>query len=222
MKRLIAILLVLLFALPLASCGNVYTSRTARFYGEIDKSSFWFKAEIMTASDTYYYTQAVDSDSVTTIEDHDDDANDGYVIYDGKYMHQLNVKNKKYDTVKTDSGVKFLFGNNEYSDFNLPDDVTEQATFRGNTYYCESFNTIDDKGNAKGVNKYYYDGERLVGIEWYEGNGLVTLLTMDTYSNQIPEGIYTSIPADYKAGTFTAEQIIPPSETPGGSSNTSK
>lgn len=209
MKRILLILLTFLFVFSLSSCSKPKT-RTAQFYESIDSSSFWYQGDVVKGGKTYVYTQAVDSDSCTTIEDYAKDANDGYVIYDGTHLHQLNMKTKRYDTVKTADGVGFLFGTNDFKDFNKPKSVIESAYFEQVEYYCEVFSVVDEKGNEVGENKYYFDNDRLVAIQWYENGTLTATLKMKDYSNQIPEDIYTDIPSDFKAGTYTVEQVVDP------------
>ena len=212
MKRILALVLSLLPLMAFAACGNNYKSRTAEFYGSIDKSSFWYRGTVTSGDTVYTYTQAIDGDSVTTIEDHENDSEDGYVIYEGNLLHSLYLSSKKYDTLQTDNGVDFLFGNNEYKEFNYPDYTSDAGIFEGSTYYCEVFTTVDDQGNEAGENKYYYSEDRLVAIEWYEDGKLEATLKMEDYSGTIPEDIYVSLPEDFKAGTYTAETVVDYSE----------
>lgn len=209
MKRILMLLLTVVLAFSLFACSKP-KSRTAQFYESIDKTSFWYKGEVIKGGKSYVYTQAVDSDSCTTIEDHAKDSDDGYVIYDGTHLHQLNIKARRYDTVKTADGVSFLFGENDFKDFNKPKSVFESAYFEQVSYYCEVFSVVDEKGNEIGENKYYFDNDRLVAIQWYENGNLSATMKMTEYSNQIPEDIYTSVPSDFKAGTYTAEQVVDP------------
>lgn len=213
MKKYISlILLVFMLVSALASCGPNYKSRTAEFYGNIGEESFWYTGTVTKGTTVYDYTQAIDADSVTTIEDHDDDDEDGYVIFDGKYLHQLDVKKKKYDTLQTDKGVKFLFADRDYADYNSPERTEENVTFDNKLCTCEVFTTVDSEGNEVGENKYYYVDDRLYAVVWLEEGETSTTLVISDYSNTIPEDIYTSLPEDFKAGTFTAEQVIPPDE----------
>ena len=210
MKRILLVLCALVLLLPLASCGPNYKTRTAEFYGNIDKTSFWYTGEVTSGKTVYFYTQAVDADSCTTIENHNDDSKDGYVIYDGTYLHSLNLSSKKYDTLKTENGVDFLCGQNEYKEYNNAQMTTDAAIFDGQARYCEVFAVVDDDGNEIGENKYYFDETRLIAIEWLENGEITATLRMQEYSNSIPEDIYVSLPEDFKAGTYTAEQVVDP------------
>lgn len=212
MKRFLILLLLGAMLLSLAACGESYKSRTAEFYGSINKTSFWYRGEVTSGTTVYTYTQAVDADSCTTIEDHEKDSEDGYVIYDGKYLHQLNLSSKKYDTLETNNGVEFLFGKNDYSEFNYPEITTDAAILDGKTYYCETFKVIDENGNETGENKYYFTDNRLVAVQWVSDGEVTATLRIEDYSETIPEDIYTSVPENFKAGTFTTEQVLDPSE----------
>ncbi|MBE6692599.1 MAG: hypothetical protein E7586_04650 [Ruminococcaceae bacterium] len=212
MKRILLLVLALLTLLSVTSCAKDESTRTYHFYKEIKEDSFWYACTITKDGETYRYAQALDKDSVTTIEDHDDDADDGYAIYEpaNNYVHELIFSAKKYNTTVAKEGVKFLFGNNEPIQFRAPDDAVEEAEFDGKTYYCEIFETVDENGDRVGENKYYFDGMKLIAIEWIEDGEVVTTLRMTEYSETIPESVYTSLPEDFKAGTFIAEDIIPP------------
>ena len=212
MKRILILILILALALPFCSCAKDENTRTYCFYNEMDKKSFWFACTITENGETYRYAQAVDSDSVTIIEDHDDDLNDGYGIYDidTQLLHSLNFSTKKYDTRKTDKGLNFLFGNNEAVQFRAPDDSEDEVEFEGNTYYCEIFETVNEEGDEVGLNKYYFDGMTLKAIEWIENDVVVKTMRLTEYSNEIPSSVYTSIPAGFKAGNFIEEDIIMP------------
>ncbi len=212
MKRILLLVLALLMLLSVTSCAKDESTRTYHFYKEIKEDSFWYACTITKDGETYRYAQALDKDSVTTIEDHDNDEDDGYAIYEpaNNYVHELIFSTKKYNTTVTKEGVKFLFGNNEPIQFRAPDDAVEDAEFDEKSYYCEIFETVDEKGDRVGENKYYFDGMKLVAIEWIEDGEVVTTLRMTEYSETIPESVYTSLPEDFKAGTFTTEEVIPP------------
>lgn len=212
MKRILILAFAVLAMLSFSACSKDEDTRTYYFYNGINKESFWFHGTITKDGETYRYAQALDSDSVTTIEDHDNNEDDGYAIYelDNCYLHSLNFTTKKYDTTVTTDGVKFLFGNNEASQFRAPDDTEEEAEFEGETYYCEIFETVDENGDEIGENKYYFDGMTLVAIEWIEDGEVVTTLRIEEYTNEIPKSVYTSVPDSFKAGQFVVEEVIPP------------
>ncbi len=212
MKRILLLAVAVLTLISMASCAKDESTRTYHFYKEINKESFWYACTITKDGETYRYAQALDSDSITTIEDHDNDEDDGYALYepDKQYLHELLFSSKKYNTSVTKDGVKFLFGNNEPIQFRAPDDAVEEAEFDGKTYYCEIFETVDENDDYIGENKYYFDGMKLIAIEWIEDGEVVTTLRMTEYSETIPESVYTSIPEDFKAGTFITEEVVPP------------
>ncbi len=213
MKRTFLLLFAALLLISATSCAKDESTRTYHFYKDINEESFWYACTITKDGETYRYAQAVDSDSITTIEDHDNDDDDGYAIYEPqkKYLHELLFNAKKYNTLVTSEGVKFLFGNNEAIQFRAPDKSEEDVEFDDKIYYCEIFETVDENGDYIGENKYYFDGMTLKAIEWIEDGKVITTLRMTEYSETIPESVYTSIPEGFKAGTFTAdEEVIPP------------
>ena len=212
MKRFFVLAFMVLTLLGLSSCSKDENTRTHYFYENIDKTSFWYQCTITKGDETYRYAQAVDSDSVTTIEDHDKDEDDGYAIYepDKNMVHSLNFNTKKYDTTYGTNGTKFLFGSNEAYQFRAPDESLEEVEFEGKTYYCEIFETVDENGDEVGQNKYYFEGMTLKAIEWIEDGKVVTTMRIVEYSNKIPDSVYTSIPEGFKAGNFIHEEVIPP------------
>ncbi len=212
MKRILILALAVLAMVCLASCGKDEDTRTHYFYKNIDKNSFWYQGTITKNGETYRYAQAVDSDSVTTIEDHDNNDDDGYAIYEPEknWLHSLNFNTKKYDTTYTTDGTKFLFGNNEAVQFRAPDESIDEVEFEGKTYYCEIFETVDENGDEVGQNKYYFEGMTLKAIEWIEDGRVVTTMRIVEYTNTIPDNVYTSIPEDFKAGNFIYEEVVPP------------
>lgn len=217
MKRILILILALSGLLAFSSCAKDENTRTYCFYNEINKSSFFFACEITEDGETYRYAQAVTNKTVTTIEDHDDNTEDGYAICelnrssDGRhFVHSLNFNTSKYDTTVTADAVKFVFGDYEAVQFRAPDESEEEIEFNGGSYYCEIFETVDANGDEVGLNKYYFDGMKLVGIEWIENDEVVRTMVFTEYRNEIPESVYTSVPDGFKAGTFTEEQVIPP------------
>lgn len=217
MKRIVIFMLSLLGLFAFSSCAKDENTRTYHFYKEMDKTSFFFACSITDGEETYRYAQAVTANTVTTIEDHEDNADDGYGICelnktsDGRHLlHSLNFTTSKYDTTVTTKAMKFTFGDYEAVQFRSPDESIDEAEFDGKTYYCEVFETVDENGDEVGLNKYYFDGMKLVGIEWIEKDEVVKTMVITEYSNQIPESVYTAVPDGFKAGTYTDEQVIPP------------
>ncbi len=210
MKRICVFLVALLCVMMIFSSCENYRSRTAEFYGSINQESFWYKGSITKGYSNYGYTQATNGASVTTIEDFKVDSYDKYVITQGDLMHYLDMEEKKYDTKQTPYAVEFLFASNEPSEFNYPKTVVETVRFNDVVCYGEIFDTVDDKGEIVGEVCYYFSGDVLVGIDWYENQTVTTRLYLEEYSETIPEDILLSIPADFRAGTFTSENFVDP------------
>lgn len=214
MKRCIAFIMIIALAVSLVCCkgggdeqsATVYPSRTAAFYGNMDTESFWFCMTLTNNGYTYRFEQATDGARVTTIEDHGDNGLDKYSIYDGSCIHELNVDEKYYDTVVNLPGQEFLFGDYTPEMFANPTSTAVES-FKGRSYYCETFATALSAGAAtSGRNKYYYDNETLIAVERYEGGKLVMIMEFSGYSNDIPSGVYLAIPSDFKARNFVYEE----------------
>lgn len=220
MKRL---LLVLLSACMLVACFSAcndsseesqtaYGNRTQAFYANMDPSSFWYSATIVTVGgSTYTYTQATDGVTVTTIVDRNGSNNDTYEIFyngnDMKYVHKLNNAAKRYDTVITEKGQTFLFDGYNYTMFvNLVKAGEEKLGDK--TYYCEYFkSTATAGGNATGYDKYYFEGDKLCAVVTPQME-----IHFDGYSNVIPENVYLEVPSGYKAGQIQEDVVIDFSE----------
>lgn len=214
MKKLIAALLLPIMLLLLISCsdgdensvdiGN-FTSRTAAFYGNMDKSCFYFKMSFTAYGETYDFTQATDGYSVATIEDHENDSYDKYHVFTGNAVHKLNFGNKTYDTVITQEGQGFLFGGYEYTMFASPTQTSVEQ-FEGKSYYCETFSTVDQAGGTvTGKNRYFYDGTTLKAIEIIDGKQTVMVMRFIEYKNEIPQTVYLKAPEGFKANTLEYE-----------------
>ena len=218
MKRLLLILLasLLVFASFVACSDDVeqipYGNRTQAFYAGMSEGVFWYSAQIVTSGgSTYSYSQATDGVNVTTIVDKAGTANDSYEIFhngnDMKYIHELNISAKKYDTVITDRGQSFLFEGYNYTMFvNMIKSGEEELN--GEKYYCEYFRTTDTAGgSATGYDKYYYKGDTLCAV--------VTptiAIYFNEYSAEIPETVYLEAPTDFKAGSLRDEHYVDFSE----------
>lgn len=213
MKRFITLIIALLCLLSLCACnesdGNSddvnYPSRTAAFYGNINKNSFWFKMNFTNNGVNYVFTQATDGTVVTTIEDHADNTLDKYHIYDGNNLHKLNLNQKTYDTVIGNVKAQgFLFEGYTPDMFANPDSTAVEQ-FEGKAYYCETFSTVSASGAVSGKNKYYFDGNKLKAVEIIEGGRMIMIMRFVDYSNEIPSDVYISLPEGYKAGTLQIE-----------------
>lgn len=210
MKRIIIALLALILILSFTACKRnkgdeiVYPSRTAAFYGNIGES-FWFDMRLTTNGYSYDFKQATNSVIVTTIEDHSDNSRDKYQLYDGSVIHELNVGEKYYDTVINLKGQAFLFEGYTPDMFAYPTQTAVES-FLGTSYYCETFASASSSGGAAtGRNKYYFDGETLVGVEWIESGKTVMIMDFRGYGSEIPQGYYLSIPNDFKANNLIYE-----------------
>ncbi|MBR4950763.1 MAG: hypothetical protein IKZ23_02295 [Clostridia bacterium] len=212
MKKLLLLVLALLCIIPVAGCQAKPKSRTAEFYHGINYDSYYYKATVTKNNSTYTYTQAIKDGTETTIEDHQYDEYDKYVITQGDLMHILDNDNKRYNTLQSNNITHFMFSDNDYTDFNYPESDT-LVYVSDKPYNCESFNTVDSKGNVVGSIKYYFELEGdLAAIEWYTGENITALLVMIEHSETIPTTVYTAIPEGYKAGTFSTEQEFDPWE----------
>lgn len=215
MKKLIAAILFAVVLVALAACGSGdesstdlsgYTSRTAAFYGNMNKNSFYFKMNFTNGGTTYTFTQATDGLSVATIEDHENDANDKYQVFTGNLVHKLNFQAKTYDTLITTNGQGFLFEGYDYTMFSAPS-RTSVETFEGKSYYCETFSTVSQTGGAvSGKNRYFFEGNTLKAIEIIEGNQTVMTMRFIEYSNEIPQNVYLEAPEGFTANTLEYEQ----------------
>lgn len=215
MKRILALLLVLaaVFAVGCQGDGeesvdiSAYPSRTAAFFGTMDKSSFWFSMSFTNNGETYDFAQATDGKTVTTIETHKDHSRDRYDIYNGDLqIHQLHIGNRSYDTIVGAIGQEFIFADYEADMFSNPTE-RKMAEFEGESCYCETFVTTKNSGgSATGFNRYYFDEKnRLVAFEWVENGKTVMTMRFVEYSNTIPEDVYLSAPSDFKRGTLQVE-----------------
>ena len=215
MKKLIAAILLSALLLALASCGNgnensndisSYPSRTAAFYGNMDKSSFYFKISFTNNGSTYTFTQATDGYSVATIEDHENDSLDKYHVFTGNAVHKLNFSNSTYDTLITQDGQGFLFEGYEYTMFASPSKKSVEQ-FEGKSYYCETFSTSSQSGGtATGKNRYFFEEGTLKAIEIIEGTETVMVMRFIEYKNEIPQDVYLKAPPGFKANTLEYEQ----------------
>ncbi len=205
MKKTIALVLACLLLLAFVACKDEeqvdtsYPSRTAAFYGNMDRNSFYFTMQFTNNGATYDFTQATNGRVVTTIEDHSDNSYDKYHIYDGNNVHKLNIASKSYDTLIGPNGQDFLFGGYTSSMFESPSSASVKA-FEGEDYYCETFVTA-----GSGRNNYYFDGGALKVIEIIEDGQTVMIMRIKEYSNTVPDNIYLSVPSGFKAGQLEYE-----------------
>lgn len=217
MKKILAVSAALILLLSLlVSCkddgadssGTVYGNRTQAFYGNMDQNSFYFSATVIDSSGAVYaMTQATNGLNVTTVIDFSGTTNDSYEIYhygsDGKYVHQLDVSGKSYDTFLNRTGQDFIFAGYNHTMFmNLYSAGDEELN--GEIYYCESFESAASSGGAaSGLDKYYFRGDKLVAVVTSDLS-----LYFSDYSNDIPGSIYLEVPSGFKAGTLTEETEI--------------
>ncbi len=211
MKKLVSLILVFsFFVVVLSACSetDAYATRTAKFYGEMDKKSFWYKATIIEPGESYRVTQATNGSITTTIEDHDTNSLDKYHLYDGQYIQSLNFPNKCYDTIATKSGIAFRF--KDYAPHMFPKTVSSKnETYNDVSYFCETFGvSTKNDGKVDAYNKYYFDGDRLKVIEIIENEKTVLVIEFEGYSNTIPEDIYLKVPEDFKPKNFIEEEEI--------------
>lgn len=213
-KHVLPILLLILLAFSAAGCSRDteegsapessaaagYATRTARFYALANGGSFWYEADRTDSGTEYVFTQAVREGIVTTIEKHKDGKDDIYMIFDGSRVDYLEPSLKVYDTTITRRGQGFLFSGDPGA-FESP--VTSgSAALSGKEYYCEAFITSGENGES-GVDKYYFDGDRLAAVSVSGGEGMV--LFIRDYSADIPGDIYLSVPEDYKKRNFNID-----------------
>ena len=92
----------------------------------------------------------------------------------------------------------FLFSGDPHS-FESPISAGESA-LSGREYYCEAFITSGENGES-GVDKYYFDGERLAAVS-VSGR---TVMFIRDYSADIPGEIYLSVPEGYKKRNFNID-----------------
>jgi len=212
MKRILTLFVAVLMLLSVfASCSQeetttsgegLYTRRTLAFFEEMSKGEFWFKANVVKVTgSTYSYTQATNGVTTTTIDD------DGYRIYynmNGKrYVHEIKVSEKKYDTYINRKGSDFLFKGYNYTQFAEPVYIGEEE-LDGKTYYCEYFvATTNESGNVTVYDKYFFDGNTLVAVV----TPAVTIY-FEEYSTEVPDYIFFEPPSDYTAGRLTEETEI--------------
>ncbi len=213
-KHILPILLLILLAFSAAGCGRdteespapessaaaEYATRTARFYALANGGSFWYEADRTDNDTEYVFTQAVREGIVTTIEKHEDVKDDIYMIFDGSRVDYLEPSLGVYDTTITCRGQGFLFSGDP-DVFESP--VTSgSAVLSGKEYYCESFITSGENGES-GVDKYYFEGDRLAAVSVSGGVSMVLLIR--DYSADIPGDIYLSVPEGYKKRNFNID-----------------
>lgn len=214
MKKITALACALIMLVSVfAACADdpvveeLYTHRTSAFYMNMDQNGFWFKATVLDKSGLYLMTQATDGINTTTVIDHTVNDYDCYEIFhngsDYKYIHKINVSQKKYDTVLTSNGRDFMFKGYNYTMFANPVSQQEEE-LDGEVYYCETFKSADAVGGtASGYDKYYFNGNTLVAVV----TSSITI-RFEEYANEKPSHIYLEAPADFKAGSFTQETSI--------------
>lgn len=214
MKKITALIIAVFFIFALVACNGgeedtsatVYPSRTAAFYGNMDKSSFYFKMSFTNNGATYGFTQATNGRVVTTIEDHEDNSLDKYHIFNGDCIHKLDFSDRSYDTLITTDGQQFLFGGYEPEMFARPS-LKSVEQFEGNSYYCESFSTVSQSGGAiSGKNRYFFDGNTLKVIEIVENGKTVMVMRLEEYGNTLPDSLCLAPPSDFRADTLEMEQ----------------
>ncbi|MBQ9848271.1 MAG: hypothetical protein IJO64_04350 [Clostridia bacterium] len=218
MKRITALIIsALMLAFCLFSCNtegtessggdsNVsYESKTSAFYGNMNKSSFWFRMNFTKKNETCVFTQVTNGKTTTTIKDYEDDSKDVYDIFDGSIIHHIRVDEKAYDSTLSASGQAFLFADYTASMFASPSSVGNDE-YNGKQYYCETFDTAAAEGGAvSGKNMYFFDGDKLVAVEIYEKGEKVMVMEFIEYSNTLPNDIYLSAPDDFKKGNLAID-----------------
>ncbi len=208
MKRILSLSLALLMLLlSLCSCNKeegegVYDRRTMAFFQLMEEGTFWYDAEVKTATgSTYRLAQATDGVNTTTIN------NDGYEIFhnaaDVKCVHEMNVNAKRYDTVITDKGTKFVFSGYNYVMFAEPDYMGDEE-LDGKTYYVEAFKAPASENSTTTVyDKYFFEGNTLVAVS----TPAMTIYFKE-YSKEVPSYVYLTPPSDFKAGTIREEHDV--------------
>lgn len=223
MKKITALVIAaIMLVFSLAACDKdrvdpFYPTRAAAFYGKINKSDdFWFEMQFTNDGVTYKFTQAKTKNAVTTISDYEGEGSDSYEVAiigtDGAFVHKLNLKEKKYDSLVTSNYQDFLFKDYTPSMFSTP--IFEgDAEFEGQTYYCETYETTSQQGGAiDGANKYYFTKGRLNAIEILEGGKVIMIMRFTDYGDKIPSDIHVKIPDGFKGNTVQFESIIDFSE----------
>ncbi len=212
-KHILPLLMLILLAFSAAGCRSgadegsasesraasaEYATRTARFYALANGGSFWYEANRTDNGTEYVFTQAARKGIVTTVEKHRDGKDDIYMIFDGSRVDYLEPSLGVYDTTITRRGQGFLFSGDPHS-FESPISAGESA-LSGREYYCEAFITSGENGES-GVDKYYFDGERLAAVS-VSGR---TVMFIRDYSADIPGEIYLSVPEGYKKRNFNID-----------------
>ncbi len=212
MKKITAAVIALILLLSFTACkrgnnddgGVVYPSRTAAFYGNMG-DNFWFDMNLTTNGYSYDFKQATNWTNVTTIEDHSDNSRDKYEIYDGSVIHEVNIAEEYYDTVINVRGQEFLFDGYTPEMFANPTSTAVES-FKGTSYYCETFTSASTSGGAvTGRNKYYFDGDTLVGVEIIEAGKTVMVMDFRGYGSELPANVYLAVPSNFKPRNLVYE-----------------
>lgn len=192
------------------------TKNTFEFYELVNRSeTFWFKMEIVTDDERYYFTQATNGKNIATVVDHQNSEDDRYEITEFKkseaYVYTLNLAEKKYDTLVTtnhQSLQNFLFGGEDSRKFAEP---TQKGDIqkKDKVFYSERFETTSEEGGkADGFNLYYFDNGRLALVEVNEkGNLTMTMRVLD-YGTEIPGDIYLTPPDSFAKGKFEIDTTV--------------
>ncbi len=185
--------------------GASYASKTAAFYSDMNKSSFYFKMNFTQNGETCVFTQLTNGKTTTTLKDYEDNSKDIYDIFDGQIIHHIVVDQKLVNSTMTPNGQAFLFADYTPSMFASPDS-TGDSEFNGKTYYSETFETASKAGGAiDGKNVYFFEGDKLVAVEIYESSEKTMVMEFLEYSNSLPSDIYLEAPADYSKGNIEIE-----------------
>ena len=108
----------------------------------------------------------------------------------------------------TDKYQDFLFGGEDPKAFENPT-WSGDATFEGQTYYCEKFEVASESGAAvDGYNNYYFEEGRLIAVEIIQKDKVTMLMKFNEYGIELPDDIYITPPTDFKKGIFQIESVI--------------
>lgn len=189
------------------------TKTTREFYELINRSeTFWFKMEIVSGDDRYYFTQATDGKSIASVIDYNTKSDYRYEITEFKdglaYVHTLNFIDKKYDTLVTETYQSFLFGDEDPKAFSKPSQKGDIQK-KEKTFYCEKFETASSDGGAvDGFNAYYFEDGRLALVEVNEKGVLTMTMRVLDYGTEIPDDICLTPPADFAKGNIEIDTTI--------------